>query len=55
MLGDRFTGALWESVGDVFEAIISHLFILGLTDGSPSLDVFREYAIQDAQVLTSFT
>jgi thiaminase/transcriptional activator TenA len=54
VLGDRFTGALWGSVGDVFEAIISHPFILGLTEGSLSLNVFREYAIQDAHYLSLF-
>jgi thiaminase/transcriptional activator TenA len=42
-------------VGDVFEAIISHPFILGLTDGSLSLDAFREYVIQDALYLGRFS
>jgi hypothetical protein len=52
---DMFTGILWRSVEDVFEAIISHPFITGLTDGSLSLEVFKEYVIQDALYLSRFS
>jgi len=54
-LGSRFTEALWRSVEDVFGAITSHPFIIGLTDGSLSLDVFKEYVIQDALYLSRFS
>ncbi len=54
-MGSRFTQALWRSVEDVFGAITSHPFITGLTDGSLSLEAFREYVIQDALYLSRFS
>ncbi len=50
----RFSTVLWQGIGDVFEAIIRHPFVGGLTDGSLSLEVFREYVIQDALYLSRF-
>ncbi len=50
----RFTDVLWYSVRDVYEAILAHPFITGLTDGSLDVEVFKEYIIQDALYLSRF-
>jgi len=34
----RFSTVLWQGIVDVFEAIIRHPFVRGLTDGSLSLE-----------------
>ncbi len=51
----RFSTVLWQGIVDVFEAIIRHPFVRGLTDGSLSLEVFKEYVIQDALYLSRFS
>ncbi|MEM0481338.1 MAG: thiaminase II [Nitrososphaerota archaeon] len=49
-----FTDRLWFSVRDIYEAILAHPFLTGLTDGSLDLEVFRGYIIQDALYLSRF-
>jgi thiaminase/transcriptional activator TenA len=53
-MGKRFTDQLWESIGPIFQAILTHPFIMGLTDGSLSEDRFRFFVIQDALYLRDF-
>src|ERR671919_764669 len=48
------TGRLWGSIDDVFEAILDHPFIDGLTTGSLNRDAFRFYVVQDALYLSDY-
>lgn len=50
----RFTTTLWESITPIYEKILEHPFLAGLTDGSLPDDVFRHYAVQDAIYLQDF-
>ncbi|MBI1847836.1 MAG: thiaminase II [Candidatus Rokubacteria bacterium] len=49
-----FTGALWASIAPIWDAILAHPFVGGLTDGSLSRESFRFYALQDALYLRDF-
>jgi thiaminase/transcriptional activator TenA len=49
-----FTRDLWASIGPVWQAILRHPFVRGLTDGSLPAESFRFYAIQDALYLRDF-
>jgi thiaminase len=44
----KFTESLWVSIGDIYDRILKHPFIRGLTEGSLEEDAFRFYVIQDA-------
>jgi len=50
----RPTERLWSSITSVFNAILNHPFIKGLTDGSLSMEAFKNYVIQDALYLTDY-
>src|ERR1700730_13436954 len=50
----EFTAELWESIARIYEAILRHPFIKGLTDGSLPLESFKAYAVQDALYLREF-
>jgi len=50
----RPTERLWSSITSVFNAILNHSFIKGLTDGSLSIEAFKNYVIQDALYLTDY-
>ena len=50
----RFTRELWKHIGGIFEAILAHPFIQGLTDGSLPRTSFRFYVVQDALYLREF-
>ena len=50
----RFTRELWSHIGVIFEAILAHPFIQGLTDGSLPRAAFRFYVVQDALYLREF-
>jgi len=49
-----FTRHLWETIGPIYQAILAHPFIGGLTDGSLPEESFRFYAVQDALYLRDF-
>jgi outer membrane protein assembly factor BamB len=49
-----FTGELWSAMTPIYEAILRHPFVAGLTDGSLPRDRFRFYAVQDALYLREF-
>jgi thiaminase/transcriptional activator TenA len=49
-----FTTELWESILPLYQAILQHPFLAGLTDGTLPLDVFRYYVVQDALYLRDF-
>jgi thiaminase/transcriptional activator TenA len=50
----KFTDFLWDSIGGIYEKILKHPFIQGLTDGSLSEEAFLFYAVQDALYLRDF-
>ena len=49
-----FTDELWKSIEAIYEAILRHPFIAGLTDGSLPRESFQFYAVQDALYLREF-
>jgi thiaminase/transcriptional activator TenA len=49
-----FTECLWPSIEGIYEAILDHPFLRGLTDGSLDREAFRFYVVQDALYLTEF-
>jgi thiaminase/transcriptional activator TenA len=49
-----FTNELWDSITDVYQAILRHPFVVGLIDGTLSESVFRSYVIQDSLYLRDF-
>jgi thiaminase/transcriptional activator TenA len=49
-----FTSDLWTSITPIYEAILRHPFIRGLTDGSLPRESFQFYAVQDALYLRDF-
>ena len=48
------TEELWASSEDVYQAILAHPFIAGLTDGSLDPDAFRFYLVQDSHYLREY-
>ena len=50
-----FTGELWTAMTPIYETILRHPFVTGLTDGSLPRDSFRFYAVQDALYPVSYT
>jgi thiaminase/transcriptional activator TenA len=51
---DRFTEQLWEAIVPIYEAILAHPFVEGLTDGRLSRDRFAFYIVQDSIYLRTF-
>lgn len=49
-----FTDELWRSITPIYDAILRHPFLRGLTDGSLPRDRFEFYAVQDALYLREF-
>jgi len=49
-----FTRQLWQAIAPIYQAILAHPFIGGLTDGSLPEESFRYYAVQDALYLRDF-
>ena len=53
-MADSFTDELWESISDIYAAILAHPFITGLTDGSLPPESFAFYVVQDALYLRQY-
>jgi len=49
-----FTDELWMSIAPIYDAILRHPFIVGLTDGTLARERFEFYAVQDALYLREF-
>lgn len=49
-----FTEHLFQSIQGIYQRILAHPFLRGLTDGSLSEEAFRFYVIQDALYLRDF-
>jgi TENA/THI-4/PQQC family len=50
----RFTDELWQGSADIYDAILAHPFLAGLTDGSLPQDAFVFYVVQDALYLHGY-
>jgi thiaminase (transcriptional activator TenA) len=51
---DSFTGELWDSIADIYSAILAHPFITGLTDGTLPPDSFAFFVVQDGLYLRQY-
>jgi thiaminase/transcriptional activator TenA len=51
---DSFTAELWRSIAPVYDSILAHPFLAGLTDGSLDRSAFRFYVVQDAHYLREY-
>ena len=49
-----FTNELWHSITSIYNEILAHPFLLGLTDGTLGEDYFRFYILQDAFYLREY-
>jgi thiaminase/transcriptional activator TenA len=49
-----FTEELWDSNADLFDAILAHPFITGLTDGTLPAAAFAHFVVQDALYLRDY-
>ena len=53
-MSDSFSAELWQGVTGVYDAILAHPFLTGLTDGSLPHDAFAFYVVQDAIYLHGY-
>jgi thiaminase/transcriptional activator TenA len=51
---ESFSARLWESISDIYGAILAHPFITGLTDGTLPEQAFAFYVVQDALYLRDY-
>ena len=49
-----FTNELWRSITSIYDEILAHPFLQGLTDGTLSEERFRFYVLQDAVYLRDY-
>ena len=57
LAGDRdgsFSAQLSGSIGDIYQAILAHPFITGLTNGTLPVESFAFYVVQDALYLQGY-
>jgi thiaminase/transcriptional activator TenA len=53
-VAESFSAQLWDSISDIYEAILAHPFLTGLTDGTLPEESFAFYVIQDALYLRDY-
>jgi thiaminase/transcriptional activator TenA len=51
---ETFTGQLWSRIEHIYQAVLEHPFLTGLTDGTLPVDAFRHYIVQDAHYLRGY-
>ena len=51
---DSLTAELWRGITDIYDAILAHPFLAGLTDGSLPAGAFAFYVLQDALYLRQY-
>jgi thiaminase/transcriptional activator TenA len=51
---DTWSAQLWREIEPIFDGIIRHPFVTGLTDGSLEADVFAHYVAQDVHYLRDY-
>jgi thiaminase (transcriptional activator TenA) len=49
-----FTNELWRSIVTIYNEILAHPFLRGLTDGTLTEERFRFYVLQDALYLREY-
>ncbi len=49
-----FTGRLWQSTRPIYDAILDHRFITGLTDGTLPRSSFSYFIVQDSHYLRDY-
>ena len=49
-----FCAGLWDAAQPIYDAILAHPFVAGLTDGSLPRDAFAFYVVQDAHYLRGY-
>ena len=53
-MGESFSSQLWDGISDIYDAILAHPFLSGLTDGTLPEESFAFYVIQDALYLRDY-
>jgi thiaminase (transcriptional activator TenA) len=53
-MSEDFSPGLWRDVADIYEAILGHPFLAGLTDGRLSPESFAFYVVQDVLFLRRY-
>jgi thiaminase/transcriptional activator TenA len=53
-MAESFTTELWSGITDIYDAILAHPFIGGLTDGTLRPEAFAFYVVQDALYLRRY-
>jgi len=53
-MSTSFSGELWDGSIDIYDAILAHPFLAGMTDGSLAADAFTFYVVQDALFLRRY-
>ena len=53
-MSDSLSDELWAGAAGIYQAILAHPFLTGLTDGSLPQDAFAFYVVQDALYLQRF-
>jgi thiaminase (transcriptional activator TenA) len=53
-VAESFSAQLWDSISDIYSAILTHPFLTGLTDGTLPEESFAFYVIQDALYLRDY-
>ena len=53
-MAGSFTSELWDSITDIYGAILAHPFITGLTDGTLPADAFAFFVLQDGLYLKQY-
>ncbi len=51
---DSWSAQLWREIEPIFDAIVRHPFVTGLTDGTLETDVFGHYVAQDVHYLRDY-
>src|SRR5258708_5527320 len=54
MSSPRFVDSLWDATLPIYNRILEHPFLRGLTDGTLPEAAFRHYVLQDAHYLRDF-
>ncbi|MDG6995319.1 MAG: thiaminase II [Nitrososphaerota archaeon] len=52
---EKLTDKLWASITPIFQGILKHSFLKGLTSGKLQTNRFKEYVIQDSLYLYDFS
>jgi thiaminase/transcriptional activator TenA len=53
-MAGSFTTELWDSITDIYGAILAHPFITGLTDGTLPAEAFAFFVLQDGLYLEQY-